>query len=210
MVLPVPGLPTKTRCRVIVGTLRPAASRLASILSTATWRWISPLTRVEADERVELGEQLLQRLRRRLGLLRGGRVCRLLRSGCHGRRGGLGGLAGPVVDLGVGSRGRGSSAGPRRRPPTILVSASRTAFSCWVTALPDSAAMRSISSSVSRRPGSLGTARQVAAAPAATARRGHVRRPAGRPRPSRRCPSPAGSGVPSVAAAVQTSLSAVA
>ena len=29
---------------MIVGTLSPAASRLASILRTATWRWISPLT----------------------------------------------------------------------------------------------------------------------------------------------------------------------
>ena len=44
VVLPVPGFPTKTRCRVIAGVLSPASLRLASILSRATCRWISALT----------------------------------------------------------------------------------------------------------------------------------------------------------------------
>ena len=44
VVLPVPGLPTKTRCRVILGVLSPALARLASIWRTADCRWISPLT----------------------------------------------------------------------------------------------------------------------------------------------------------------------
>ena len=46
VVLPVPGLPTNTRCRVMVGEARPALVRSASIRSTATWRWISALTSV--------------------------------------------------------------------------------------------------------------------------------------------------------------------
>ena len=44
VVLPVPGLPTNTRCRVMVGDFSPALVRSASTRSTATWRWISALT----------------------------------------------------------------------------------------------------------------------------------------------------------------------
>ena len=69
--------------------------------------------------------------------------------------------------------------------------------------------MRSISSSVSALAGRAGERRQVAGGRHRRAAR-DVRRPAGPPRRSRRCPSPEASGVPSIAAAVQTSLSAVA
>ena len=44
VVLPVPGLPSKIRCRVIVGDLRPASLRSPSTRSTAACRWISALT----------------------------------------------------------------------------------------------------------------------------------------------------------------------
>ena len=74
VVLPVPGLPLKIMCRVIVGALRPASARRPSTRSTAAWRWISAFTSVRPDEAVELGEQLLDRLRLGLGLGRlGGR-----------------------------------------------------------------------------------------------------------------------------------------
>ena len=85
VVLPVPGLPSKIRCRVIVGRLEagvpaqpldPEHGRLPVDLG---------LDVGQPDERVELGEQLLDRLRRRLGLLR------LLRLG------GLSGAAGAVA-----------------------------------------------------------------------------------------------------------------
>ena len=98
--------------------------------------------------------------------------------------------------------------GPSSRPPTILVSASRTALSCWVTARPDSAAMRSISSSVSGCPGVLGSAGR---SPVAGTGSGE-----GRTAPSwaaaavEALPITRGVGVPSIAAAVHTSLSAVA
>ena len=46
VVFPVPGFPTNTRWRVMVGAARPALIRRASIRSTATWRWISALTSV--------------------------------------------------------------------------------------------------------------------------------------------------------------------
>ena len=101
------------------------------------------------------------------------------------------------------------------RSPTIRVSALRTALSCSVTARPDSAAIRSISSSVSRCPGSLVTD------PAADGADGAVGPDGagvgeGRTADSwaaaavEALPITRGVGVPSVAAAVQTSLSAVA
>ena len=46
VVLPVPGLPVKTRWRVIVGDFSPASMRLRSTWSTAVCRWISALTSV--------------------------------------------------------------------------------------------------------------------------------------------------------------------
>ena len=97
---------------------------------------------------------------------------------------------------------------PPDSPPVILVSASRTAFSCWVTARPDSVAIRSISSSVSRWPGSLSTG---VSGPAPDVGGGE-----GRTAPSwaaaaiEALPITCGVGVPSIAAAVQTSLSAFA
>ena len=60
VVLPVPGLPTKTRCRVIVGLLagrpRRAAARPAAPRPGGGPR---ALTARQPDQRVELGEQLL-------------------------------------------------------------------------------------------------------------------------------------------------------
>ena len=46
VVLPVPGLPTKTRCRVMVTDLSPAFCPSPSTRSTATCWWISALTSV--------------------------------------------------------------------------------------------------------------------------------------------------------------------
>ena len=44
VVLPVPGLPTKTRWRVMVAFFRPALVRSASTRRMAVWRWISDFT----------------------------------------------------------------------------------------------------------------------------------------------------------------------
>ena len=46
VVLPVPGLPLKIMCRVIVGAARPASLRSPSTRSTAACRWISAFTAV--------------------------------------------------------------------------------------------------------------------------------------------------------------------
>ena len=71
VVLPVPGLPRKTRCRVMVGLRRPAVG--AQLLDPQQLRLPVHLAldRREPGQRVELGEQLLQRLRRCRRLLRG-------------------------------------------------------------------------------------------------------------------------------------------
>ena len=99
--------------------------------------------------------------------------------------------------------------GASPRPPTILVSASRTALSCWVTARPDSAAMRSISSSVSTCPGVLGRAVRSPAGDVVGAGEGRTA-PSWAAAAVEALPITRGVGVPSIAAAVQTSLRAVA
>ena len=119
VVLPVPGLPAKTRCRVMVGLCRPASARSLSTRSTATCRWTSRLTVRQPDQRVELGEQLLHRpgrcgraLLRRRGH---GRRCRPPRPG---RRSRLPRWGWPVASGGtarVGPAARVTS--PQRSPP---------------------------------------------------------------------------------------------
>ncbi len=203
VVLPVPGLPTNTRCRVIVGTLSPAASRLASILSTATWRWISPLTASRPTRASSSASSSSSDL--------GGTSGSFGASASAGFSASAGGAAWVGwPDRSSSSGGAGlleSVVGGSPKPPTMLVSASRTALSCWVTARPDSAAMRSISSSVSTWPGVLGRAVRPPAGTVAGA---------GRTAPSwaaaavEALPITRGVGVPSIAAAVQTSLRAVA
>ena len=105
VVLPVPGLPMKTRCRVRVGLRRPASARSFSTRSSATWRCTSRLTVAQADQRVELGEQLLHRP---------GRCGRaLLRRRGHGRRCARRDRVGGAVSRGRGG-GRCGRHGPRR------------------------------------------------------------------------------------------------
>ena len=71
VVLPVPGLPVKTRCRVMVGLLRPASTRSFSTRSSGDLPVDLPLDPLQPDEGVELGQQLVEALgrlgRRRLG-----------------------------------------------------------------------------------------------------------------------------------------------
>ena len=64
VVLPVPGLPVNTRCRVIVGLFSPASPRSFSTRSSGDLPVDLALDPLQADQAVELGQQLLEALLR--------------------------------------------------------------------------------------------------------------------------------------------------
>ena len=119
VVLPVPGLPVKTRCRVIVGLFRPASPRSFSTRSSGDLPVDLALDPLQPDQVVELGEQLVEAaLRRRRPVpARGSAAVRAF--GCDVRTGGprrppAGAAARSeprVVRAGVGGRADGGQLG---------------------------------------------------------------------------------------------------
>ena len=117
------GCRAKTRCRVMVGLLRPASARSCSTRSSCDLPVDLALDRGQPDQRVELGEQLLERSSRRLlGLGLRSRLRRgLLRvAGCAAgrrrRRRGTGGRP-AAADRGAVMRRRWPDAGGVRAGP---------------------------------------------------------------------------------------------